>query len=181
MMRIGRAGINWAAAAPYCWLYAMQGSPHVSVQPSEVVTPLAGYQLLADSILNKGTAFTDKERDEFELHGLLPPRVASLDEQVSRRLQALRGFSTDLERYAILRELQDTNETVFYALLTRNIEELLPIAYTPTVGAGCQHFSRLFRKPRGLFLSLQHRKRIKQILSNPQFDRTEVIVGTNGE
>ena len=159
----------------------MPGSSHVNVQPSEVATPLAGYQLLGDSFLNKGTAFTDKERDEFELHGLLPPRVASLDEQVSRRLQALRGFSTDLERYAFLRELQDTNETVFYAMLTRNIEELLPIAYTPTVGAGCQHFSRLFRKPRGLFLSLQHRKRIKQILANPQFDRTEVIVATDGE
>ncbi len=145
------------------------------------MTPLAGYHCLADSFLNKGTAFTDQERDEFELHGLLPPRVATLDEQVSRRLQALRGFATDLERYAFLRELQDTNETVFYALLTRNIEELLPIVYTPTVGAGCQHFSRLFRKPRGLFLSLQHRKRIKQILANPQFDRTEVIVVTDGE
>jgi malate dehydrogenase (oxaloacetate-decarboxylating) len=159
----------------------MPGSSNIKVQPSEVVTPLAGYQLLGDSFLNKGTAFTEPERDVFELHGLLPSRVASLDEQVSRRLQALRGFSTDLERYAFLRELQDTNETVFYALLTRNIEELLPIAYTPTVGAGCQHFSRLFRKPRGLFLSLQHRKRIKQILSNPQFDRTEVIVVTDGE
>jgi malate dehydrogenase (oxaloacetate-decarboxylating) len=159
----------------------MSVSSKVNAQPSEVVTPLAGYHLLADSFLNKGTAFTDQERDEFELHGLLPSRVASLDEQVSRRLQALRGFSNDLERYAFLRELQDTNETVFYALLTRNIEELLPIAYTPTVGAGCQHFSRLFRKPRGLFLSLQHRKRIKQILSNPQFDRTEVIVVTDGE
>ena len=150
-------------------------------QPAEVVTPLGGYQLLGDSFLNKGTAFSEKERDEFELHGLLPPRVATLDEQVSRRLQVLRGFATDLERYAFLRELQDTNETVFYALLTRNIEELLPIAYTPTVGAGCQHFSRLFRKPRGLFLSLKHRKRIKQILANPQFDRTEVIVVTDGE
>jgi len=159
----------------------MSGPSHVKAQPPEVVTPLGGYQLLADSFLNKGTAFTDKERDDFELHGLLPPRVASLDEQVSRRLQALRGFSNDLERYAFLRELQDTNETVFYALLTRNIEELLPIAYTPTVGAGCQHFSRLFRKPRGLFLSLQHRKRLKQILANPQFDRTEVIVVTDGE
>ena len=159
----------------------MPGSSNIKVQPSEVQTPLAGYQLLGDSFLNKGTAFTEPERDDFELHGLLPSRVASLDEQVSRRLQALRGFSTDLERYAFLRELQDTNETVFYALLTRNIEELLPIAYTPTVGAGCQHFSRLFRKPRGLFLSLQHRKRIKQILSNPQFDRTEVIVVTDGE
>ena len=159
----------------------MPGSSQVNAQPSEVVTPLAGYQLLGDSFLNKGTAFSEKERDVFELHGLLPPRVATLDEQVSRRLQVLRSFATDLERYAFLRELQDTNETVFYALLTRNIEELLPIAYTPTVGAGCQHFSRLFRKPRGLFLSLKHRKRIKQILANPQFDRTEVIVVTDGE
>jgi malate dehydrogenase (oxaloacetate-decarboxylating) len=159
----------------------MPVSLQANAQPSEVATPLAGYQLLGDSFLNKGTAFSEKERDVFELHGLLPPRVATLDEQVSRRLQVLRSFATDLERYAFLRELQDTNETVFYALLTRNIEELLPIAYTPTVGAGCQHFSRLFRKPRGLFLSLKHRKRIKQILSNPQFDRTEVIVVTDGE
>src|ERR1043165_4469929 len=159
----------------------MPGSSRIHEQPTELVTPLAGYQLLTDSLLNKGTAFSERERDEFELHGLLPPRVASLDEQVSRRLQVLRGFATDLERYSFLRELQDTNETVFYALLTRNIEELLPIAYTPTVGAGCQPFSRLFRKPRGLFLSLKHRKRIKQILANPQFDRTEVIVVTDGE
>jgi malate dehydrogenase (oxaloacetate-decarboxylating) len=159
----------------------MPSSWTIESQPSEVVTPFSGYQLLADSFLNKGTAFSEKERDIFELHGLLPPRVATLDEQVSRRLQVLRGFATDLERYSFLRELQDTNETVFYALLTRNIEELLPIAYTPTVGAGCQHFSRLFRKPRGLFLSLKHRKRIKQILANPQFDPTEVIVVTDGE
>jgi malate dehydrogenase (oxaloacetate-decarboxylating) len=159
----------------------MSGSSRINAQPTELVTPLGGYQLLSDSLLNKGTAFTDQERDAFELHGLLPPRVATLDEQVSRRLQAMRGFSTDLERYAFLRELQDTNETVFYALLTRNIEELLPIVYTPTVGAGCQHFSRLFRKPRGLFLSLNHRKRIKQILANPQFDNTEAIVVTDGE
>lgn len=145
------------------------------------MTPLSGHHLLSDSLLNKGTAFTEQERDEFELHGLLPPRVATLDEQVSRRLQVLRSFATDLERYSFLRELQDTNETVFYALLTRNIEELLPIVYTPTVGAGCQNFSRLFRKPRGLFLSLPHRKRIRQILANPYFDKTEVIVVTDGE
>ena len=159
----------------------MPGSSGVKVQPVEVVTPLAGYRLLADSMLNKGTAFTEQERDDFELHGLLPPRVASLDEQVSRRLRVLRAFATDLERYSFLRELQDTNETVYFALLTQNIEELLPIVYTPTVGSGCQNFSGLFRKPRGVFLSLPHRKRIKQILSNPQFDRTEVIVVTDGE
>src|SRR6478735_2376151 len=159
----------------------MPGSSQVNALPSEVVTPLAGYQLLGDSFLNKGTAFSEKERDVFELHGLLPPRVATLDEQVSRRLQVLRSFATDIERYAFLRELQDTNETVFFALLTQNIEELLPIVYTPTVGSGCQNFSGLFRKPRGVFLSLPHRKRIEQILSNPQFDRTEVIVVTDGE
>src|SRR5882757_1199255 len=152
-----------------------------AAQPSILMTPLEGHQLLSDSLLNKGTAFSEQERDEFGLHGLLPPRVATLGEQVSRRLQALRGFATDLERYSFLRDLQDTNETVYYALLTRNIEELLPIVYTPTVGAGCQHFSSLFRKPRGLFLSLPHRKRIKQILANPQFDNTEVIVVTDGE
>ena len=82
-----------------------------------VLTPFAGYQLLNDPLLNKGTAFTDDERDEFGLHGLLPPHVGTLEEQVSRRLEALRGSPTDLERYVFLRDLQDTNETLFYALL----------------------------------------------------------------
>src|SRR3954454_3749508 len=154
---------------------------HPAAQPSVLVTPLSGQLLLSDSLLSKGTAFTQQERDELELHGLPPPRVATLDDQVWRRLQVLRGFATDLERYAFMRELQDTNETVFYALLTQNIEELLPIVYTPTVGAGCQYFSRLFRKPRGLFLSMPHKKRIRQILANPQFDHTDVIVVTDGE
>ena len=144
-------------------------------------TSASGYQLLADALLNKGTAFTDAERDAFELHGLLPPNIGTLEEQVSRRLQALRGLPTDLDRYAFLRDLQDINETLFFALLVQNIEELLPIVYTPTVGAGCEQFSRLFRKPRGLFLSLPHKKRIKQILAHPRFDPVEVIVVTDGE
>ncbi|MDI3470767.1 MAG: NAD-dependent malic enzyme [Pseudolabrys sp.] len=146
-----------------------------------VPADLSGYHLLSDARLNKGTAFTDEERTAFGLHGLLPPTVATMDEQVSRRLRAFREFSTDLERYAFLRDLQDTNETLFYALLARNVEELLPIVYTPTVGAGCASFSRLFRKPRGLFLSIPHRSSIRQILANPQFDKTEVIVVTDGE
>ncbi|HTQ84032.1 MAG TPA: NAD-dependent malic enzyme [Pseudolabrys sp.] len=148
-----------------------------------VIVPasLSGYQLLSDARLNKGTAFTDAERDAFGLHGLLPPNITSIDDQVGRRLQAFREFSNDLERYAFLRDLQDTNETLFYALLAQNIEELLPIVYTPTVGSGCSQFSRLFRKPRGLFLSMPHRSSIRQILGNPQFDKTEVIVVTDGE
>jgi malate dehydrogenase (oxaloacetate-decarboxylating) len=145
------------------------------------ITRLRGYELLADPQLNKGTAFTESEREDFDLHGLLPPNVSTLDEQVSRRLQALRAYETDLERYAVLRELQDTNETLFYALLVANLEELLPIVYTPTVGAGCQQFSRLFRKPRGLFLSIPHKDRIDRILAQPRFDRVEAIVVTDGE
>jgi malate dehydrogenase (oxaloacetate-decarboxylating) len=156
-------------------------SNRVAEPKISVPADLSGYHLLSDARLNKGTAFTDEERTAFGLHGLLPPTVATMDEQVSRRLRAFREFSTDLERYAFLRDLQDTNETLFYALLARNVEELLPIVYTPTVGAGCASFSRLFRKPRGLFLSIPHRSSIKQILANPQFDKTEVIVVTDGE
>lgn len=144
-------------------------------------TSLSGYELLANPLLNKGTAFTEAERDAFDLHGLLPPSIGTLEEQVSRRLQALRSFATDLERYAFLRDLQDTNETLFFALLVQNLEELLPIVYTPTVGAGCQQFSRLFRKSRGLFLSLPHKKRIESILAHPRFDNVQAIVVTDGE
>jgi malate dehydrogenase (oxaloacetate-decarboxylating) len=141
----------------------------------------SGYELLADPLLNKGTAFSEAERDAFDLHGLLPPTIGTLEEQASRRLQVLRGLASDLERYAFLRELQDTNETLFFALLVQNLEELMPIVYTPTVGAGCQQFSRLYRKPRGLFLSLPHKKRIASILAHPRFDKVEAIVVTDGE
>jgi malate dehydrogenase (oxaloacetate-decarboxylating) len=155
--------------------------PHGLVNRPFVATDLSGYELLNAPLFNKGTAFTEQERQEFELHGLLPPSIATLDEQVSRRLQALRRMPNDFERYVLLRGLQDTNEVLFHAVLVRNLAETLPIVYTPTVGAGCQQFSRLFRKPRGLFLSMPHKKRIRQILANPQFDRTDVIVVTDGE
>ncbi|HZD89861.1 MAG TPA: NAD-dependent malic enzyme, partial [Pseudolabrys sp.] len=146
-----------------------------------VSTPLSGYQLLNDPLLNKGTAFTDAERELFDLHGLLPPSVSTLDEQIARRLQAFRTFSSDFERYVFLRGLQDTNEVLFYALLVRHLEEMLPIVYTPTVGAGCQFFSQAFRKPRGLFLSVPHKARIPSILDHPRFDNIEAIVVTDGE
>jgi malate dehydrogenase (oxaloacetate-decarboxylating) len=150
-------------------------------EPGTLTTSRAGSELLSDPLLNKGTAFTAAERDAFGLHGLLPPHIGTLEEQVSRRLLVLRRFASDLERYAFLRELHDNNETLFFALLEQNIEELLPLVYTPTVGAGCQQFSHLFRKPRGLFLSLPHKRRLKQILANPRFDRVEAIVLTDGE
>jgi malate dehydrogenase (oxaloacetate-decarboxylating) len=144
-------------------------------------TALSGYELLNDPLLNKGTAFSEVERDEFDLFGLLPPHVTTLDLQVERRLEAFRGLGTDLQKYIFLRGLQDTNETLFYALLTRNIAELMPIVYTPTVGLGCQQFSRIFRKPRGLFLSLPLQDRISRILSNPRFNHVGAIVVSDGE
>ena len=146
-----------------------------------VRTALSGYELLNDPLLNKGTAFTEAERDAFELHGLLPPHVATLDYQVQRRLDAFRKLGSDIQKYVFLRGLQDTNETLFYALLTQNIEEMMPIVYTPTVGLGCQQFSSIFRKPRGLFLSYPHKDDIRRILGNPRFDGVEAIVVSDGE
>jgi malate dehydrogenase (oxaloacetate-decarboxylating) len=141
----------------------------------------SGSDLLNTPLLNKGTAFTEAERDAFDLHGLLPPTVARLDEQVKRRLAEFRAIQDDLDRYIFLRGLQDTNETLFYALLTANLEEMMPIVYTPTVGLGCQQFSRIFHKPRGLFLSIPYKDRIRRILARPQFDGVEAIVVTDGE
>jgi malate dehydrogenase (oxaloacetate-decarboxylating) len=146
-----------------------------------VETRLFGYELLNDPLLNKGTAFTEEERDTFELHGLLPPNVATLDEQVSRRLEAFRRLPDAMARYVFLRGLQDANETLFYAVLLHDIEGMLPIVYTPAVGRGCEEFSQSFRKPRGIFLSIPQKHRIKSILANPRFDDVEAIVVTDGE
>jgi malate dehydrogenase (oxaloacetate-decarboxylating) len=142
---------------------------------------LSGYDLINSPRLNKGTAFSDHERDVFDLHGLLPPHVGNLDEQVDRRLQALAGQSTSFNKYAFLRDLQDTNETLFYALLVRNVEQILPLVYTPTVGEGCQRFSEIWRKPRGLFISYPNKDRIAQILGHPRYDGVKCIVFSDGE
>lgn len=142
---------------------------------------LSGYDLINSPRLNKGTAFPNHERDIFDLHGLLPPHIGSLDEQIDRRLQALAGQSTSFNKYAFLRDLQDTNETLFYALLVRNVEQMLPLVYTPTVGEGCQRFSEIWRKPRGLFISYPNKDRIAQILAHPRYDGVRCIVFSDGE
>ena len=100
---------------------------------------------------------------------------------MARRLKILRAFETDFERYAFLRELQDTNETLLYALLVHNLEEMLPLVYTPTVGEGCQRFSEIWHKPRGLFLSYPNKHRIREILNYPRFEKVRVIVVSDGE
>ena len=142
---------------------------------------LSGYDLINSPRLNKGTAFSDHERDVFGLHGLLPPHVGSLDDQIERRIQTLRHQPNSFNKYAFLRDLQDTNETLFYALLLRNIEEMLPLVYTPTVGEGCQRFSEIWRKPRGLFLSYPNKDRIDQILNHSRYDGVKCIVVSDGE
>ncbi len=142
---------------------------------------LSGYGLINSPRLNKGTAFSDHERDVFGLHGLLPPHVGSLEEQIERRMQAFREQPNAFHKYSFLRELQNTNETLFYALLLRNIEEMLPVVYTPTVGEGCQRFSEIWRKPRGLFLSYPNKDRIDRILSHHRYDGVKCIVVSDGE
>jgi malate dehydrogenase (oxaloacetate-decarboxylating) len=142
---------------------------------------LSGYDLINSPRLNKGTAFPNHERDIFDLHGLLPPHIGSLDEQIDRRLQALAGQPTSFHKYAFLRDLQDSNETLFYALLVRNVEQMLPLVYTPTVGEGCQRFSEIWRKPRGLFISYPNKDRIAQILAHPRYDGVRCIVFSDGE
>ena len=142
---------------------------------------LSGHDLINSPRFNKGTAFTDHERDVFELHGLLPPHVATLEEQLERRMHRLETLRTPFGKYALLRDLQDTNETLFYALLLRNIEAMLPLVYTPTVGEGCQRFSEIWKKPRGLFLSYSNKDRIFQILSHSRYDAVKCIVVSDGE
>ena len=146
-----------------------------------VETDLSGFDLINKPMLNKGTAFTDEERGAFHLHGLLPPHVGTLEEQVERRWKVLQAFETDFERYAFLRDLQDINETLFYAVIARDLEKTLPLIYTPTVGEGCQRFSEIWRKPRGLFISYPNKGRIREILADPRFDRARIVVVSDGE
>src|SRR6202453_454758 len=161
----------------------MEMDEQLQTTASEQALPvsLSGFNLINSPRLNKGTAFTDRERDAFDLHGLLPPHVGSLDEQIERRMEALAAQPNSFCKYSFLRDLQDTNETLFYALLVRNVDEMLPLVYTPTVGEGCQRFSEIWRKPRGLFLSYPNKDRIEQILSHPRYDDVKCIVVSDGE
>jgi malate dehydrogenase (oxaloacetate-decarboxylating) len=146
-----------------------------------IKTRLTGYDLLNHPRLNKGTAFSNEERDRFALHGLLPPHVGTLEEQVVRRKHALGNYRKPFNRYSFMRDLQDADETLFYALVVQNIREMLPIVYTPAVGEGCQRFSEIWHKPRGVFLSYPNRDRIDQILSHPRYDSIQCIVVSDGE
>lgn len=144
-------------------------------------TDLYGASLLGDSLLNKGTAFTEQERKEFQLLGLLPPYVDTLEGQVSRAYEAYQAKQEDLERHIFLRALQDRNEVLFYALLREHIVEMMPIIYTPVVGRACQSFSHIYRTHRGLFIPYPLKDQIEEMLENSPIDDPQVIVVTDGE
>jgi len=140
-----------------------------------------GVKILHDPVRNKGTAYTDAERDYLKLRGLLPPRVHSPAEQELRVLGNIREKPTDLERYLYLVALQDRNETLFYRVVMNNIEEMMPIIYTPTVGKACQEFQHIYRNPRGFYVSLQDRGHVKEIMQNWPHKDARIIVVTDGE
>ena len=137
--------------------------------------------LLNDPLLNKGTAFTERERDALGLRGLLPPRVFTLEEQVGRSLAAVRRKNDALEKYIYLTNLQNRNETLFYRLVMENVEEMVPLIYTPTVGQACLEYGSIYRRARGMFITLRERGRIAEILRMWPHEQARLIVVTDGE
>ena len=153
----------------------------LSVTQSDDLKSSRGTELLNTPALNKGTAFTEEERAEFGLQGLLPPHVETLDEQAARAYEAFQRKVDDLERHIYLRALQDTNEVLFYRLLVDHIEEMTPLVYTPTVALAIEQFSHIYRRPRGLFIPYPERNSIPQLLRNRPNKNVDVIVVTDGE
>lgn len=140
-----------------------------------------GVKLLHDPVHNKGTAFTEAERDTLGLRGLLPPRHNSPAEQELRVLDNLNNKVSDLERYLFLIAPQDRNETLFYRVITHHVERMMPLIYTPTVGKACQQFGHVYRRPRGLYISLDDRGRVAELLRNWPHPEARIIVVTDGE
>ena len=143
-------------------------------------TPPRGHALLQDPVYNKGTAFTDQERDALGLRGLLPRACTPSRNRSGRVLTNLRRLPTDLDKYIFLTALHDRNETLFFRVVMENAEEIMPLIYTPTVGLGCQLYGRIYRRPRGLFVTAADKGRVKQVLQN-WGQKAGLIVVTDGE
>lgn len=140
-----------------------------------------GHKFLRSPLLNRGSAFTEEERCQSGLRGLLPARVETLEEQAKRAITVMRRFPTGLQRYIYLDALHNTNETLFFKVVSDYIEEVMPIIYTPTVGEACQEFSHIFMQTRGLYVTINDKGRVAQLLDNVAQDDVEVIVVTDGQ
>ncbi|KJZ01027.1 NAD-dependent malic enzyme [Pseudoalteromonas piscicida] len=149
--------------------------------PNYLYIPYSGPTLLETPLLNKGSAFSQRERENFNLAGLLPPRYETIEEQVERCYQQYSSFSDNLNKHIYLRAIQDNNETLYYRLVRDHLEEMMPIIYTPTVGDACEKFSDIYRSSRGLFISYEDRYQIDDILRNATKGKVKVIVVTDGE
>lgn len=147
----------------------------------ELPPGLRGVALLHDAHFTKGTAFTAAEREAFGLRGLLPPRVLTIEEQAERVIRNFRGKPSALEQYVFLSALQDRTETLFYRVLIDHIAEMMPVVYTPTVGEACKKFGHIYRRPRGLYLTVEDRGRVKEVLANWPTREVAIIVVTDGE
>jgi malate dehydrogenase (oxaloacetate-decarboxylating) len=143
--------------------------------------PLAGPALLSTPLLNKGGAFSIQERMFFNLEGLLPDAIETIEEQAERAYLQYSKFEKDMDKHIYLRNIQDTNETLFFRLVENHVTEMMPIIYTPTVGAACEDFSNIYRRGRGLFISYPNRDRIDEVLNNASSQNVKVIVVTDGE
>lgn len=142
---------------------------------------LTGVDLLHDPITNKGTAFTEIEREKLKLRGLLPPRIFPAKEQAGRVLESYHAKTSDLEKFIYLIALQDRNESLFYQVLLNNIDEMMPIVYTPVVGKACQEYGHIWRRPRGLFITVEDKGQVIDILGNWYREKVGIIVVTDGE
>ncbi|KFD19841.1 NAD-dependent malic enzyme [Tatumella ptyseos ATCC 33301] len=143
--------------------------------------PYAGPILLEFPLLNKGSAFSREERNEFNLNGLLPETVETIEEQAERAWQQYQEFKNNIDKHVFLRNIQDTNETLFYRVLADHLQEVMPIIYTPTVGTACEQFSDIYRRARGVFISYPNREHIEDMLQNATKQNVKVIVVTDGE
>src|SRR5256714_6380239 len=156
-------------------------SVSVRAKPSSLPSDSpSGMPLLRDPLLNKGTAFTEAERDALGLRGFLPAHVLSMEQQVERVLTNLRNLPTDLEKYVALNALHDRNEALFFRVVCDNIDEIQPLIYTPTVGLACQRYGHIFQRPRGIFISTKDRGRIAELLRNWPHPAKLILV-TDGE
>ncbi|MBK5299011.1 MAG: NAD-dependent malic enzyme, partial [Vicinamibacteria bacterium] len=141
----------------------------------------SGAQFLHEPALNKGTAFSEQEREALKLRGLLPPRILTQDLQVRKVLESIRSKTTDIEKYIDLMSLQDRNERLFYRVVMDHLDEMMPLIYTPTVGLACQRYGHLWQRPRGLFISALDRGRVAEVMRNWPYGPVRTIVVTDGE